>query len=611
MSLGEHFVIIAGEEAGPKSNKMGGIWNVIHEEAHTLAALFNSGTMGTKEEKQILVAGPYYGHIGADWNRGLNRITSMEGFGPLTIDGTLQKCLKSLDNSGIKVFTGEKLVGKTRIVYLQFQTSDFGIIRSTYMGKDTTLESRIKAEAYEHLGLDSLKYENMPNGAEYTHYLSLSYAISELIRLLLSPNSEGAEEGAEIGTGDSISTQGFSSCEGVSLHCHEFGVFYAPARLKKLGIPVNTVATLHATLPGRTAGYNSIHKIRMNDSIWPPGVSENLAALEALAAYADTVTAVGDSTRQEARLFYGINGIVVRNGISIEADKIDWNHKESCLERIRQFLSENLYRYHGGERINPEKIIPIFTISRIEVENKGYLDLLDSLVALEHIIKNSILEGHMQEGIRVICFLVAAEGPKKNLPEGFPVNLPKEVLVGNELRLQQMIEERGLDFSKMVRGKRSVAAVLYPQILSSSDGGMGMEVGELMAGCCAGIFPSRYDPFLLTGLEAGKEGTPCVVSRICGFSDAIKTIESLVEGLGGVIVVDNIDLSYYETVLDYALAVSYFTRNFIEDRVKYKLLCREAFLLAKDMGWEEPTQQYYELISGARFCIQETSSGKR
>jgi glycosyltransferase involved in cell wall biosynthesis len=603
--LGKHFVIIAGEEAGPKSNKMGGIWNVIHEEAYTLAALLDSGTLDAREEKEILVAGPYYGHRGADWNRGLNRITDMEGFSPLNPGEELQKSLETLEKSGIKVFTGSKLVGKTKISYLQFQTSDFGKIRSSYMGKEMNLESRIKAEAYEHFGLDSLRYENMPNGPEYTHYLSLSYAISEFIRLTVSSAPESAE------TREAASTQGFIPCPGVSLHCHEFGVFYAPARLKKLGIPVSTVATLHATLPGRTSGYNSIQKRRNNDSTWPPGVPENLAALETLASYAETVTAVGESTRQEARLFYGINGIVIRNGITIKSDKIDWELKERSLERIRRFLSENLYKYHGGERIEPEKIIPIFTISRIEVENKGYQDLLDSLVALEHIIKNSILEGHMQEGIRVICFLVTAEGPKTNLPAGFPVNLPKEVLVGNELRIQQMIEERELDFSKMVRGKRSVAALLYPQILSSSDGGLGMEVGDFMAGCCAGIFPSRYDPFLLTGLEAGKEGTPSVVSRVCGFSDAIKTIESLKEALGGVIVVDNIGLSYYETVLDYALAVSYFTRNFIDDRVKYKLLCREAFLLAKDMDWKAPTEQYYELISGARFCKPENAAGKR
>ncbi len=597
--MAKHFVIIAGEEAGPKSNKMGGIWNVINEEAHTLAALFDSGELGIKDEKEILVAGPYYGHRGADWNRGLNRVTNMEGFGPLLVDGDLKKSLEALDKIGIKVFTGGKVVGKTRISYLQFQTSDFGLIRSNYQGKDMTLESKVKAEAYEHLCLDSLKYESMGNGPEYTHYLCLSYAISELIRLLINA---GARPISVSNKEEMVSTQGFSPCPGVSLHCHEFGGFYALARLKKLGIPVNTVATLHATIPGRTAGYNSIQKVRTNDSIWPSGVPENLAALEALAAYADTVTTVGESTRQEARLFYGINGIVIRNGITIESDKIDWPLKENSLTHIRKFLSENLYKYHGGERIEPEKIIPIFTISRIEIENKGYPDLLDSLVALEHIMKNSIQEGNLQEGIRIICFLVAAEGPKTNLPAGFPVHLPKEILVGNELRLQQMIEERGLDFSKMVRGKRSVAAVLYPQILSRSDGGLGMEVGEFMAGCCAGIFPSRYDPFLLTGLEAGKEGTPSVVSRVCGFSDAIKTIETLAEMLGGVIVVDNIDLSYYETVLDYALAASYFTRNFVNDRVKYKLLCREAFLLAKDMSWKEPAKQYYELISGERFC---------
>lgn len=601
--MGNHFIIIAGEEAGPASNKMGGIWNVIDEEAHTLASLFDSGKIKAKENTEILVAGPYFGHRGADWNRGLNRITDMEGLAPLSSDGELEKCLKTLESEGIKVFTGEEMAGKIRIGYMQFQTSDYGKIRSSYMGKEMTLESRIKAEAYELLGLDSLKYESLPNGAEYTHYLSLSHSISELIRLLIGSAPRTADTWAEEGAGKDL-----IPCPGISLHCHEFGTFYAPARLKKLGIPINTVATLHATLPGRAAGYSSIQKRRNNDSTWPPGVPENLASLEALALYADTVTAVGESTRQEARLFYGINGIVIRNGITIESEKIDWNRKELCLSGIRNFLSENLYRYYGGEKIEPEKIIPIFTISRIEVENKGYPDLLDSLVALEHIIRNSILEGHMEEKIKVICFLVTAEGPKADLPEGFPVHLPKDVLVGNELRLQQMIEERGLDFPKLVRGKHSVAAVLYPQIISETDGGLGMGVRDFMAGCCAGVFPSRYDPFLLTGLEAGREGTPSVVSRVCGFSDAIKTIESLIEGLGGVIVVDNIDLSYYETVLEYALAISYFTRNFVDDRVKYKLLCREAFLLAKDMDWRKPAEQYYELISGARFCMRENEN---
>ena len=131
--LAKHFFIIAGEEAGPKSNKMGGIWNVIDGEAHALATLFNSDTLESKDERKILVVGPYYGHRGADWNGGLNQITNMGEFGPLNIDAELQKSLEFLEKSGIKVFTGEKRVGKTRIAYLQFQTSDFGKILTTYM----------------------------------------------------------------------------------------------------------------------------------------------------------------------------------------------------------------------------------------------------------------------------------------------------------------------------------------------------------------------------------------------------------------------------------------------------------------------------------------------
>ncbi len=51
--------MVTGEEAGPKSNKMGGIWNVIDGEALTFATLFNYGTLELKDENEILVVGPY------------------------------------------------------------------------------------------------------------------------------------------------------------------------------------------------------------------------------------------------------------------------------------------------------------------------------------------------------------------------------------------------------------------------------------------------------------------------------------------------------------------------------------------------------------------------
>jgi glycogen synthase len=128
-----------------------------------------------------------------------------------------------------------------------------------------------------------------------------------------------------------------------------------------------------------------------------------------------------------------------------------------------------------------------------------------------------------------------------------------------------------------------------------------MNSDELMAGCIAGIFPSRYEPFLLTGLEAGKEATPSIVSKVCGFSDALASIKRLVMGMGGVIVVDNIDLPYNETVGDYALSMDYFLDTYIDDKVKCSLLCQEASLLAKEMNWLDPARKYYELLTGV--CI--------
>ena len=592
----EKWIVLAGEEAGPKSNKMGGIWNVIDAEAVTLAELISSGKIDVGENTKILVCGPYYGYSGADWHKSLNRITDVSDMEPLDISGDFATALKLVENEGIKIVTASRKVQGVEIGYLLFDTTKCDTVITEHNGVRMTMGNKVKSEAFELLGMDSLHYEGMGNGSEYLHYMYLSYAISELIRAIITLSVSEAEKYND----DAISEFALSlmpkMC--VSLHCHEFGAFYAIARLKKMGLPVSTIATLHATLPGRSAGYKSIEKIMHNDSSWPSGVPLNFAALEGLAKYADVVTAVGDSTLKEAQLFHSINGIVVRNGVDTQPGRhIDWDKKKECREKLQQYLSKYMAKMYDGEPIPPEKIIPMFTISRTELDNKGYPDLLDALVVQDRILKNNILSGTLDEGIRVICLLVTAHGPKPNVPEGFPVNLPDELLIGEEIHLQNMIKEKKLHPKNLMTGERVVSAMLYPQWIGSNDGGLGMTSEEFMSGTVCGIFPSRYDPFLLTGLEAGKVATPSIVSRVCGFSDALNSIERLVEGMGGVVVVDNIDLSYTEMTADYALAMEYFVRTYVGDKVKYKLLCHEAYLLAKEMNWNEPVQRYYEILA--------------
>ena len=588
----DRWLIIAGEEGGPNANKMGGIWNVIDAESRTMAKLIAEGKID--RTNRILVAGPFYPSSGSDWNKGKNRVTDISGFEKLDMGPELDHAILSLNAAGIEVTTCQTTVKGIPIGYLLFNTNYYQSRITRWRNQDVTLANAIKTEAYELVGLDSMQFEKVHYGSEYSHYLELSYSISEFIRIMGTMHEEAAQKYADQAVSEFA--KAVMPKVRISLHCHEFGVFYALARLKKLGVPVRTISTLHATVPGRTAGYKTLQKIAQNDSGIESGTPLGFAGLESLARYADAVTFVGDSTMKEAMLFYSLKGFVVRNGIDVENDEIEWTKKEQCRAKVQRFIADNLFKFSDGQRLDPESIIPLFTISRIEIENKGYIQLLDALVLQDHLLKHRIVGQRHAESVRVVCFLITAHGPKAKdkVPEGFPIILTPEVLVGDEIRLENMIRERSLDERELISGKRKVAALLYPQWVGPNDGGLGMTAEEIMAGCIAGIFPSQYEPFLLTALEAGAEGTPSIVSRSAGYSDALKKIKRRVPGLGGVIVVDNIESLPQETILDYALAMDYFTWTYLEDEVKYRLLCEESFSLAKQFNWSDPVMTYYK-----------------
>ena len=57
-----------------------------------------------------------------------------------------------------------------------------------------TLANAIKTEAWEISRLDSMTFERAPYGAEFTHYLGLSYAVSQFVRYLVSLGEEKAKK---------------------------------------------------------------------------------------------------------------------------------------------------------------------------------------------------------------------------------------------------------------------------------------------------------------------------------------------------------------------------------------------------------------------------------
>ena len=292
----ERWIILAAEEAGPVSNKMGGIWNVVDAEATTLARLVAKGELDS--EFRILVVGPNYPTAGSDWNTGRNRVTDISALNRLDMGEELALTLAELNSLGMESVTGQRVEDGVPIGYVLFNTNYYQSRLVRWKDREMTLNNAIKTEAFDLLGLDSMRFEKEHYGWEYNHYLNLSYAVSELVRILAQSPEESTKKYADKAVVEFA--RSVMPRVRASLHCHEFGIFYAAARLEKLGIPVRTLCTFHATVPGRTAGYRSLEKIRKNDSKMEPGTPLGFAALEALARYADGVTFVGDSTMKEA-----------------------------------------------------------------------------------------------------------------------------------------------------------------------------------------------------------------------------------------------------------------------------------------------------------------------
>jgi len=132
-----------------------------------------------------------------------------------------------------RVATAQRMIDGVPIGYVLFNTKLLSIPHPSREKPGYDSVQRHQDEAFNLLGLDSLNYERAHYGHEYNHYLSLSYAISELVRYIAHSPEEATGKYSDRAVSEFAKS--VLPKVRVSLHCHEFGVFYAAARLKKLG----------------------------------------------------------------------------------------------------------------------------------------------------------------------------------------------------------------------------------------------------------------------------------------------------------------------------------------------------------------------------------------
>ena len=135
-----------------------------------------------------------------------------------------------------------------------------------------------------------------------------------------------------------------------------------------------------------------------------------------------------------------------------------------------------------------------------------------------------------------------------------------------------------------------VKALFYPTYLTGADGLLDLSYYETILGCHLGIFPSVYEPWGYTPLEAGALGVAAVTTDLAGFGKWLCTTCSI-SGNPGIFVLPRhnvTDEKATETLSAILYRYATFTK---EQRIANKI---EARRLASGADWKKLIANYLE-----------------
>ncbi|HZX44820.1 MAG TPA: glycosyltransferase [Candidatus Nanoarchaeia archaeon] len=362
-------------------------------------------------------------------------------------------------------------------------------------------------------------------------------------------------------------------------HFHEWLAGTALLHLKKNKVNIGCVFTTHATMLGRTiAGfgedlYGMLPKLNPDAEAYKRGIQDKFTTERACAQNADVFTTVSEITAIEAEKILGRKPeVLLLNGLDIEkfptVEEFSIKHV-TCREKIREFLISYFYPYYTFEVNN---VTLMFIVGRYEFKNKGIDLFIHSLGQLNDRLKEEkskktvavffwiprenngpkieVLENknyyrHIKNYVafnseKILSNIVYDIVSQKDISKGhlftkdFIQDIKKDILSfkrkgnppiithnindeQNDIILKELINY-GLDN----REDDPVKVIYYPTYLDVNDGLVNLSYYDAMAGCHLGVFPSYYEPWGYTPLEASALGVPSVTSDLAGFGRFIE-----------------------------------------------------------------------------------------
>ena len=375
--------------------------------------------------------------------------------------------------------------------------------------------------------------------------------------------------------------------------------------LKDAKIPVATVFTTHATVVGRCLSGNNLPLYDGMDGYDGDAMAArfNVTARHSLeknaAQHAGIFTTVSDITARECARFLGRKvDVVTPNGFENSFTPATDAEYEALHDAARQRFCA-VAAAASGEEV-PADAIFIGIGGRYEYRNKGIDVFLD---ALDRIRRSGY------EGRSIQAFIMVPGG--HNGPD---TALAAKLAGGGEAGYRTQVTHylmdpeydtitrrcRELDFGN-APGDR-VKVYFVPSYLNGDDGIFNLRYYDLLCGLDLALFPSYYEPWGYTPLEALAFRVPSLTTSLAGFGLWVR--DHYDKPHEGITVLDRSDANYDEVVRGVAervLEIASLTR---ERRAAYRANAREVAAIAL---WENQIVYYQKAYSAA---LQQVADGK-
>lgn len=383
----------------------------------------------------------------------------------------------------------------------------------------------------------------------------------------------------------------------VIYHANEWmcglGALYINNKLPQIG----TVFTTHATSIGRSiAGnmkplYDYLFAYNGDQMAYELNMQSKHSVEKQTAHHVDCFTTVSDITAKEcAELLDKPVDVILPNGFDNKfvPSSAKFSRKRNAARRKMLEVASALL----GERLGDDTLL-ISTSGRYEFRNKGIDVFVEAM--------NRLLRDHDLKK-KVVAFIEVpgwVGEPRKDLQErlqkGWNSDTPLDVPQVTHW-LHNMSRDSVLSMMKYYdmhnRRDDQVKVIFLPCYLDGHDGIVNLNYYDIVLGNDLCIYPSYYEPWGYTPLEAIAFKVPCITTDLSGFGLWVNTVfgkEGQLED--GVQVIHRTDYNYLEVadnIKDAVVRFSAMTKKQVET-------CRKhAEALSKKALWSEFIKYYKE-----------------